>query len=759
MAPSNHVRHTADLIRDKVSTEADPFSITLSTRQNDNSKDRDRSGRDRGSGRSGRGDDSKGSRNDKDGSRSDRSNRSGGGRGLFGGRRSGDNDKKGDTSNNNNNNNNNNQARGSRRADNDSASRSKAPAASSGAPAPATTMKSSPGTPQLPPAFASAIPKVGGADPVNNAAPASGGQGGRAPPAAVNTPFIMMTNSNPNPVILLSTVIPDLAKVVPQTTAPSVPALATGAPAIPDTTPSPELANGINPVGGTGAGSSIIPNSPTPYPDGAPAQQQQGPSKQDASMDVTTERVLISIGSIVSFAIVCFVGWMIWRNAKRSKRREEPNSSAKTSRNGNSGEAPSLYHKIAAKIPFMKNRQQLPWQEVNEKDIRSTSSSRSVATSAIPTTKSATRVPTSVTPATSTTPVSANMTYSNEKVNQPLPTLPRLQTRMSFLPPPQFSMSPAMGISPAGLGMSPGASSQSSARPLMNTPQVSQLQYDLYGLKTTKLREESAVSFHQANNSFSSTNAAQFEGTFNSIGASAGTLRPPMASPGYNRDELPGEPYDAYNQTRRQDNHASMLSSLSSGFGDGDIIVDEQPQPRAQPPLPQGLTAAQLSYMQAQALSSHQQSLGNLPNSRTSSRTSWMSRSNRDTVYTQASDDSPPRFRTISSWVHQQTSRVRRAEHRANDNDETPSVPGNTAPGWHDMPPEPQFNMMMHDGQAPRAPESVFGRRPSAAESAFGRRPSAAESVFGRRPSAVESIFGRRPSAVESIFGRRPSAA
>lgn len=201
MAPSHHIRHTADLIREQVHTETDPFSLTLSTRQNDNSKDPDRSGRDRGSSRSGKGDDSKGARNDKDGSRGDRSNRSGGGRGSSGGRRSGDNDKNGDSSNNSRN-------RGGRRTDNDSASRNKAPAASSGAPAPATTMQSSLGTPRPLPAIASPLPKVEGVNPVNNAVPASGGQAGRAPPAAVNTPFIMMPNSNPSPVILLSTVIP-----------------------------------------------------------------------------------------------------------------------------------------------------------------------------------------------------------------------------------------------------------------------------------------------------------------------------------------------------------------------------------------------------------------------------------------------------------------------------------------------------------------------------------------------------------------------
>ncbi|TLS23603.1 uncharacterized protein PpBr36_05856 [Pyricularia pennisetigena] len=702
MAPSNHARHFACMMRGQVPTKADSSSITLSTRQNDNSKDRDRGGRDRGSGRSGRGDDGSGSRGD-------RSNRGGGGRSFFGGRRTGDNDRNGDSSNNN-------RSRGNRGADNDSTSRSRALVTSSGAPAPAASMTNSTGTPQPPPAIASPSPKVEGANPVDNAASPSDGQAGRAPPAAVNPP-LTTTNSNLSPVILLSTVIPDFANTVPRTTAsPSAPALATDIPALPDTTPGPELANGINPARGTGAGSPNTPNSSKSYSDGAPAQQQQGPSQQaGVSMDVTTERVLISAGSIVSFAILCFVGWMLWRTVKRSKQQGEPSSFAKTSRNGDSDNAPAFYHKFAAKIPFLKNRQQLPWQEVNEKDSRSASLNRGIAVSATPAATPAT----SAMPATFATPASVNMTNGNEKANQPLPTLPRLQTSISALHQPQLNMSPAMGISPAGIGMSPGASSQSPARSLVNTPQVPQLQYDFNGLKTRP--RESAVSFHQANNSFSSTNAAQFEGTFTSNGASAGTLMPPMLSPGYNRNEPSGDTYDAYNQRGRQDSYVSMLSSLSSGFGDGDIIVDDQPQSWPQPPPPQGLSAEQLSYVQTQAPSSHQQSLNIPPNARTSSRTSWMSRSNRDTVYTQASDDSAPRFRTVSSWVHQQTSRVRRAEHRAKANGQTSSVPGTTAPGWYDMPPEPQFNMMMDDGQAPRAPESVLGRRPSAPESVFGR--------------------------------------
>ncbi|KAM0281838.1 hypothetical protein ACHAQH_003327 [Verticillium albo-atrum] len=135
----------------------------------------------------------------------------------------------------------------------------------------------------------------------------------------------------------------------------------------------------------------------------------------------------------------------------------------------------------------------------------------------------------------------------------------------------------------------------------------------------------------------------------------------------------------------RPANRASAISSLSSGFGDGDIIV-----PGLQPPPP----------------TSHPMR----PTQNAMGRYSWVSKSgssNRETIYTETSEDLPPRFRTVNSWVNQQTGRVKRAQGRGGDEEEdVPPVPGLPAAlGKNIMPPEPQFNMMMPDGEEPRRPD------------------------------------------------------
>lgn len=118
--------------------------------------------------------------------------------------------------------------------------------------------------------------------------------------------------------------------------------------------------------------------------------------------------------------------------------------------------------------------------------------------------------------------------------------------------------------------------------------------------------------------------------------------------------------------TPPQRSRASELSSLSSGFGDGELLF---------PP----------------------------------------SARNRDTVYTATSEDQPARFRTVSSWVDQQKGRIHRAQERVRDggpvvvpggDEGVPPVPGVPAGvGVHGLPPEPVFNMMMPDGEVPRRVE------------------------------------------------------
>jgi len=115
----------------------------------------------------------------------------------------------------------------------------------------------------------------------------------------------------------------------------------------------------------------------------------------------------------------------------------------------------------------------------------------------------------------------------------------------------------------------------------------------------------------------------------------------------------------------------SEISSLSSGFGDGDIIM---PPPNAKTTI----TAARLTVPAPAA---------------TRSSVSEISQ-RRETMYTEASEDPIPRFRSINSWVRQQTGRVKRAKQR--------EVAASDAPPVPNMPPEQEFRLMMPDGEEPR---------------------------------------------------------
>ncbi|KAI0127445.1 hypothetical protein BJ170DRAFT_683286 [Xylariales sp. AK1849] len=136
------------------------------------------------------------------------------------------------------------------------------------------------------------------------------------------------------------------------------------------------------------------------------------------------------------------------------------------------------------------------------------------------------------------------------------------------------------------------------------------------------------------------------------IGAS--TMRSRMPDTFFNQSELARQPSDAYDPARRQVNRASELSSLSSGFGDGDIIIPgmlTEPPPAATP------------------LRQSNNFLG---------RFSWMGRGDqrdRDTIYTTTSEDRPARYRTVSSWVNQQTGRAKRAGDRKQGDGDIPPVP------------------------------------------------------------------------------------
>ncbi|KAI1082389.1 hypothetical protein F5B20DRAFT_578605 [Whalleya microplaca] len=129
------------------------------------------------------------------------------------------------------------------------------------------------------------------------------------------------------------------------------------------------------------------------------------------------------------------------------------------------------------------------------------------------------------------------------------------------------------------------------------------------------------------------------------------TMRSRMPDPYYNQSELARQPSDAYDPAQRKPNRASQLSSISSGFGDGDIIVPQGLAVNKPPPAPTTNNAL--------------------------ARFSWMTRGTerRETMYTTTSEDRPARFRTVGSWVNQQAGRVKRAGSRARERGEVPVIP------------------------------------------------------------------------------------
>lgn len=118
----------------------------------------------------------------------------------------------------------------------------------------------------------------------------------------------------------------------------------------------------------------------------------------------------------------------------------------------------------------------------------------------------------------------------------------------------------------------------------------------------------------------------------------------------YTMTSLPPPYYHNQRQTA-----FSEMSSLSSGFGDGDIIM----------PPPQIAIAPHLLARRAESTAGG---------------------SERDTVY---SEDSNPRFRTVNSWVRQQSGRMKRQQES-----DAPPVPA--------LPLEQEFRLMMPDGEVPR---------------------------------------------------------
>ncbi|KAF3769939.1 hypothetical protein M406DRAFT_325420 [Cryphonectria parasitica EP155] len=153
-----------------------------------------------------------------------------------------------------------------------------------------------------------------------------------------------------------------------------------------------------------------------------------------------------------------------------------------------------------------------------------------------------------------------------------------------------------------------------------------------------------------------------------------------MPDPIYNQSELARQASTAYDPTRRAVYRASELSSISSGFGDGDIIVP--PPPAA---LQQGLAPRPVSFAKSVVNRSEEENRGQ-----------------RDTVYTTTSEDMPPRYRSVNSWVNQQTGRIQRQK-QSEDDEDVPPVPS--------LPAEERYTMMMDD-EEPRRYEDIMSPQP-----------------------------------------------
>ncbi|CCC08389.1 unnamed protein product [Sordaria macrospora k-hell] len=136
----------------------------------------------------------------------------------------------------------------------------------------------------------------------------------------------------------------------------------------------------------------------------------------------------------------------------------------------------------------------------------------------------------------------------------------------------------------------------------------------------------------------------------------------------------------------------SDMSSLSSGFGDGEFIMRGQ---ILQPPLP-----AAIAYPSSPTGTTN----------RFSELSTQQGGGKRDTMYTEASEDTPARFRSLNSWVAQQSSRVNRGQKRDEASylasvPQLPCQPG--VPGIHNPLVEQTFNLM-RDNEKPRPVEEII---------------------------------------------------
>ncbi|UQC77126.1 uncharacterized protein CLUP02_02593 [Colletotrichum lupini] len=487
------------------------------------------------------------------------------------------------------------------------------------------------------------------------------------PPAA--PPATMTVTAPPRTVTLISTMKqPDSPKKPKFTPSPPPPPVITPTPTVPPAVIAPSGPLALPPL------PSVDPSAPRKGIDGEkhstptitatlasavlpaetisalPGLASGGSSKDDGRpprMNPETEHALIAVGSIGSFIFASFLVWIVWRTMKRAGRMRRERES------GYQGDRPGG---IGSKIPFFKGSS--GWENLDGRRSEPPQYEKGQ--------RGTLRLDTGFYgPDGKPAPYVTNGTY-----------------------PANYTMSPAdnhgspIHQSPTGTipmrmnNVSGQGTYNSQQNPFSNQQSAYTTQVGTYDSQTGTYISHAP-----------SGSLTHIIGQYGSPTDPNLTLRSGVGAGAYfNQSELARQPSDAYDPARRQVNRASELSSISSGFGDGDIIVPGMPGMVLQPPPPV-----------SQSLRASQNGVG---------RFSWMSKTNRETVYTEASEDLPARFRTVDSWVNQQTGRVKRAQARPETDEDIPPVPGLPAgTGQNGMPPEPQFTMMMPDGEVPRRPD------------------------------------------------------
>lgn len=413
--------------------------------------------------------------------------------------------------------------------------------------------------------------------------------------------------------------------------------------------------------------------------------------------------------------MICFIFWLVWRAFKKQKQKklQRGNISTFPSHDGpftTLSRLPGrIYDRVVNKIPFA-SRQRKAWQTLEE-----TSSSNAgpiMASNVAPS-----KITRAVAPAYQEKGGDTLRTFGFES-DLP-PTLPSqvyysggLGLGLQFQSPPQqpeVSNANRMPTGPIRSNSNVSAFTHSPAASFSSSIVSAQSAMSAavpYGANN------GAVSVGQPTGPVMVINEAGQQYLTDDIGSAASTMRSRMPDPFYNQSQLARQPSDAYDPARRQVNRASELSSLSSGFGDGEILMlasDQQQTQAGQMPMtaprPPRIPSGPPPAASAGA----------------AGRFSWMRkhRMSRETVYTESSDDQPAKFRSVNSWVNQQTGRVRRGQ-ASIDTTTSASVSGvaggdvavviGNEPGIpHPMPEEQRLTMMMDDGEVPRRPDTVPG--------------------------------------------------